>query len=370
MIKRLLYLNGLAVLTVILYHASAWGFIAMFFWTDRYEPVSVPNFDQLGSLSYYTLRVIEQLIIYGIPTFLFVSGYFIAISTGRSQKTIGWAVVLNRIKNLIIPFFLWSLLIIVSKVVLDNESFTPLTFARTILLGQTTDAYYFVPVLVQLYLLAPFLVPLARNRWKLLLFLTGMFQAFVMFLKYFLILDIDPGLLEPFMFLTRSWFFPAFIFWFSLGIVLGFHLPKFQPKLRSLRWGFLIGLGIVFVIGVIEWELLLRNSGQDWIGPRETIIDNVYAGLFLLMFLGFDRARLPLTELISKLGVKSYGIYLVHSPVLEYTARAIAVLVPGILAYQIIFQPILYIAALGVPLTLMWIVNRLPLRRYYQYLFG
>jgi hypothetical protein len=47
MIKRMLYLNGLAVLTVILYHSSAWGFIGMFFWTDRYRPVSVPNFDQL-----------------------------------------------------------------------------------------------------------------------------------------------------------------------------------------------------------------------------------------------------------------------------------------------------------------------------------
>jgi peptidoglycan/LPS O-acetylase OafA/YrhL len=86
MIKRLLYLNGLAIITVILYHASAWGFISMFYRADRYRPVSVPNFDMLGDLAYYGLRTIEQLIIYGIPTFMFVSGFFIAISPVDPKK--------------------------------------------------------------------------------------------------------------------------------------------------------------------------------------------------------------------------------------------------------------------------------------------
>jgi hypothetical protein len=97
---------------VILYHASAWGFIAMFFWTDRYRPVTVPNFDMLGGATYFSLRAIEQLIIYGIPTFMFVSGFFIAISTGRSQKAVPWRLVYERIKNLAIPFVLWSLIIL------------------------------------------------------------------------------------------------------------------------------------------------------------------------------------------------------------------------------------------------------------------
>ena len=76
MVRRLPLLNGLAALASVLYHSTSWGFVAMFWWTHRYLAVSVPNFDQLGSLSYYGLRVIEQLIAFAIAAFLFISGFF------------------------------------------------------------------------------------------------------------------------------------------------------------------------------------------------------------------------------------------------------------------------------------------------------
>jgi hypothetical protein len=75
MIKRLLYMNGLATIAVILFHASGWGFIAMFFWADQYRTVASPNFDLIGSLPYFALRVIEQIVSFGVPAFLFVSGF-------------------------------------------------------------------------------------------------------------------------------------------------------------------------------------------------------------------------------------------------------------------------------------------------------
>ncbi len=341
----------------------------MFFWADRYRPVVVPNFDMLGSLPYYALRVIEQLIIYGIPSFIFVSGFFIAISTNRSQKTVGWPIVINRVKNLVIPFLLWSVLILALRF-FQGERMPVLAWLRSIVLGQATTAYYFVPVLVQLYLLAPFLVPMARGRWKLLLALTGMLQLVVVLLRYYQILGIDPGALSPLMFLTRSWFFPGYIFWFGLGIVIGLHLETLKGTLFRLRWVFLSGLAVFFIAGLIEWELLLAASGQSWIGPRETLIDNLYALCFLLSFIAFDYVRLPFQKQMNTLGTKSYGIYLAHSPVLEFTARAVYHLVPVVLAYQILFQPILYAAGLGIPLLMMAFVNRTPLRRYYNIIFG
>jgi hypothetical protein len=69
MIRRLLYLNGLAVLGVILFHASGMGFVAMFAWTHRYLPVTAPNYDQMGSAAYYGLRVIEAIVTFSIPAF-------------------------------------------------------------------------------------------------------------------------------------------------------------------------------------------------------------------------------------------------------------------------------------------------------------
>ena len=44
--KRLLMLSGLAITAVAVNHAANWGFIALFWWTDRYRAVAVPNYDQ------------------------------------------------------------------------------------------------------------------------------------------------------------------------------------------------------------------------------------------------------------------------------------------------------------------------------------
>jgi peptidoglycan/LPS O-acetylase OafA/YrhL len=369
MIKRLLYLNGLAVMTVILYHASAWGFISMFFWTDRYREVSVPNFDQLGGLTYYGLRAIEQIVIYGIPTFLFVSGFFVAISTGRTQETISWKIVLNRAKNLFIPFLIWSLVILSLKII-QGERYDILEMVSMVLQGRVTDAYYFVPVLIQMYLLAPFLVPLARRNWKLLLFFSALLQGLVVFMRYQILLGIEPGLLAPIGFISRSWLFPGFIFWFSLGLVVGLNVEVLKPVLYRVRWWLLSGVILFFVLGMVEWELILQASGKDWIGPRETFVDQVYALFFIFTFLAFPDFTPPLPNQVESLGKRSYGIYLVHSPVLEYTARGVYHLAPVLLGYQIVLQPLLYLTGLGLPLLLMAIINRSALRKNYHLLFG
>lgn len=360
---------GLAVLCVVLYHASGWGFVSMFWWTDRYLPVSVPNFDQMGSLSYYALRLVEQLIIFAIPAFLFVSGFFLAFATGRNRSTIGWEVILARVKNLLIPYLIWSCLLLCLDVLL-GRNLTPGEFVVILLKGQATDAYYFIPVLIQLYLLAPFLIPFARTRWKLTLLLTGLFHLIVLGLRYASIVGPDVPALQPFLVLTRSWLFTGFLFWFTFGIVFGFHSSEIKAVFVRLRWAALAGVVIVFLAGVLEWEALLRASGQAWIAPEETLIDHLYAGLVLVAFLGFEQVTLPALKAISQIGTKSFGVYLAHSLALTYTAKLIYHFVPALLGVQWVLQPVLYAAGLGFPLLLMEIVARSPARRYYSLLFG
>jgi hypothetical protein len=150
---------GVSILCVVLYHASGWGFIALFWWTDRYMPVSVPNFDQLGSASYYALRSVEQLYL-GDSILLFVSGFFLAFATGRTRKTVGKDVIFTRVKNLLIPYLIWSCVLLGLEVIL-GRNLTVGEFVRILLTGQATEAYYFIPVLIQLYLIS-FLPSLAR----------------------------------------------------------------------------------------------------------------------------------------------------------------------------------------------------------------
>jgi fucose 4-O-acetylase-like acetyltransferase len=360
---------GLAVICVVLNHASGWGFVSMFWWTDRYMPVSVPNFDQLGSLSYYALRAVEQFIIFAIPSFLFVSGFFLAFATGRNRITVGKDVIFTRVKNLLIPYLIWSCVLLGLEVIL-GRNLTLGEFIRILLTGQATEAYYFIPVLIQLYLISFLLIPLARNYWKPVLLLTGFFQLFILLVRYMMILDLDVPALEPFYFLTNSWLFTSFLFWFALGVVFGFHNSVIKPWLIQLRWFILAALIAMFFLGIFEWEALLQSSGKVWIAPQETLIDQIYAGLFLIAFLGFEQATLPGMKAISQIGTKSFGVYLVHSLALIYVSKLIYHFIPGLLGVQWLFQPILFAAGLGLPLLLMEITARSPVRRYYSILFG
>ncbi|MCI0520597.1 MAG: acyltransferase [Chloroflexi bacterium] len=369
MVKRLLYLNGLAILGAVLYHATAQGFVAMFWWSDRYRAVSAPNFDQMGSAAYYGLRLIEQGIIFAIPAFVFVSGFFIAAATGRSQRTVSWQVIWARLRKLLIPFLIWSLLI----VALDYLQGKRLPVDRllvALVTGQVEGPYYFVPMLAQLLLMAPFLVPAARARGKTTLAAAALAQVVFLLMRYLLILGIDIPALRPLALLTRSFLFTSQVFWFVFGLTAGLHLGEFKAFIRRWRIFLLILACAAFVAGFVEWELLLRRSGEVWLSPTETLIDQVFAFGAILSYLAYEHTALPLEGWLSALGVRSYGIYLIHSPALEYTARIVYHVAPGLLGVQILFMPLLVAAGLAAPLALMALVNRSPARRRYEALFG
>jgi hypothetical protein len=369
MIRRLLLLNGLATLAVVINHAIGWGFTTMFWWTDRYRAVSVPNFDDLGSPTYYTLRTVEQLVIAAIPTFLFVSGFFVAMATGRNNPTLGWRVVGTRIVNLVIPYLLWSILIFVVDFVLLDVQQTPSYYLVLLLFGGAISGFYYVPLLCQLYLLSPFLVPLAKGRWQLLLIAALLIQGFVQLSHYQGVLGFA---LWPFDSIARvpSWAFPGYLFWFSFGIVAGFHLTSFKSWLANIKWGLPPLALLCVLVGIWEWEFILNRSGEEWLTPIRLLSDELASGAIILTFLAFSEVTLPFSNRLGELGQKSYGIYLVHSLVLLWTAKLIYRFEPWLLAYQVLYQPILLVVGVGVPLSLMWLVSRSPARRYYQYIFG
>lgn len=369
MIRRLLLLNGLAAIGAVANHATGWGFTALFWWTDRYLPVTVPNFDQLGSSSYYFVRAIEQFIMFAVPAFLFVSGFFIAFAAGR-KSNVEWSVIVARARTLVIPYLLWSTLIILFNVA-QGARYTPQAFVSTLLFGRAADPYYYVPLLLQFYLLSPLvIVPLAKKNWRLLLATAVIIQLIAMGATYAGYLGVETPLTQSISRATPNWFFPQHALWFSIGVIVGFNLAPFKAWLQRIKWGLAAGVFFFYILAFIEFEWLLRRSGQEWLPPGFTIIDVFYALSFIFAFMAFEKVKLPRQTQLSDVGAKSYGIYLVHAPVLEVVSRLSYHFVPGLLGVQLLFQPILIIAGLMIPLLLMNIQNRTPARRYYQYVFG
>jgi peptidoglycan/LPS O-acetylase OafA/YrhL len=368
MARRLLLLNGVAILCVILFHATGFGFTAMFAWAHRYRHVASPNYDAMGSAAYYGLRVIEQLVVFSIPAFLFVSGFFVAVLTGRTRSTPDSKAIGARVRHLLVPYAFWSA-VVLAAFALQGKVFSESQYLRLFLTGASNPSYYYVPLLIQLYVLAPVIVLLARWNWKALLAATAALQVVVYLLQYLLILSPELPVARAIATMLPKWLFVVHLFWFTFGVVAGFQLPAMRPIIDRHRWLWLGAAATLLVVGVVEWELLLHWSGRPWIENRATFIDGLYAACMILSFIAFADVRVPLSEALQTLGAQSYGIYLVHGLAMEFLARGLYHVAPLVLGRQLLLQPLLIGLGLATPLALMAVARRSS-RGFYSYLFG
>jgi hypothetical protein len=339
MIRKLYILSGLSILGTILNHTAGWGLIAMFLWTHRYRPVTVPNFDQMGSLPYYLIRLVQQLILYSIPSFLFISGIFIAFATVKTDKTIRGKIVFSRLLLLWVPYLTWSLVSIVGKLLFEDNTYRIVDFFILVVTGGIEGPYYFIPLLTQMYLLSPLLIIAIKARLKWVLFLSAIIQLYAQLLVY-----PQLGVKLPFVpndFYIQNWWFPMHIFWFTMGISVGMNIQQFKHWVNRYRWIFLALTVIFFVIGFIEWEFIANKSG--WVIFRETVPKSLYALFFILTFLSFKVIPDSLSDRIGELAPNAFGIYLAHVPAQGYVARAIYHITPWMLQNQALFLPVIFV---------------------------
>ncbi len=336
---------------------------SMFSWYARYPASTSPEI-LATSPAFYFIRAIEQVVVFSIPAFIFVSGYFAAFLAGRQANKISYRQTISRIRGLIIPYLVWSVLFMALGV-LEGKNFSLDRIATNLLLGTTTPAYYYVPLIIQLYLIAPVLIALARRNWKVLIFLTALTQLLVHLPASLSLWGIQNEWINALPQIPK-WLFVSRLFWFSAGIVTGLHLTKIRPILQKMNP--LFGYSAIFfvVAGFIEWEVF-----KGPIQTRETIIDWFYEISVLLYFLSLlESKKLPLTKTSNFLGSKSYGIYLAHVPIMEVMARGIYLIAPWVLPNQLLFFILIFITGLGLPLVGMQLFSLPKLKPIYGFLFG
>lgn len=359
MTRRLFLLNGIAILLVVLNHAVGWGFTAMFWWTDRFRDVSVPNFDAMSTPTYYILLIIKQLTPFCLPVFVVVSGYFLAFA---SRSGLSWKIVRARLKNILIPYLIWSV-VVMALDAFFGDRFSVSQIVIKLLTGSASPIYYYVPLICQLFVLSPFLIPLLRSaHWKKVLAAAGLLQFLTMIKNYLCIF----GILS----INIDWFFGNLVFYFVLGIALNFHLEEIKAWIHRRRRLWPAALVVFAVLAVIETEVYSRNGLADWRGGVGTLAALLYILSFLMVFIEFDHIEFRYAALLGKIGQKAYGIYLLHPIVLLLTAKVIYHVLPMVLGWQWLFQPLLFSIGIAAPLIAMKIVAQTPLRRGYHYLFG
>lgn len=379
MVRRLFLLNGLAILAVVCNHAVPQAFIAMFWWTDRYQLVdAIPNYDQFGTLTYYVLIAIAKLTFFSVPSFLFVSGFFIAYTARGQQSNLGWKVIKTRLVNLLVPYLIWSLvifLIIWLESCLDICTVEPLgTYLVKLLTGGASRVYWYVVLICQFYLLSPWLVSLAKTHLRLLLLLAALAHLAGLIAVYLGLFVEVPRIAYV---IFAEILFPRDLIYFVFGIVTGFHLPALKQWLARVKWGLVAMVIISAILTLIEAEVFYRikGGGNDYtnhiLGGYLTVPMTMYILSFILCFLAFEETPLPFSKLLNQLGSRSYGLFLLHPIVMEIVPRLIYHLAPWLLGYEILYQPVLIITGVGIPFIFMlFLANRPQTRVAYRYLFG
>lgn len=198
---------------------------------------------------------IDQVMRFCVPLFIALSGFGLASKYGSSS--ISWGEFLKRrVSKLIPPYLLWSFffMVVLTAVPQWHQPFQltgvldVLNVVGYALLYGTADyQLYFIPLIVQLYLLFPLLSWLFnRGKW----FVSAVAFGFQVWLYWYIQSYLSPYI-KPGFFGSDGpqyfWFF-TWIWYFVLGIILA--QPNFQktitslskPAIRIMYWATLGGL--------------------------------------------------------------------------------------------------------------------------------
>lgn len=297
------YLKGVAILAVILIHVRN-----MY---ERYLPQNDFSF----------LYITNNVLRFAIPFFLICSGILLNPNSIKQEGT--WAFYSKKIFRIFIPYILLTLGVALYFNRLD-------IFQGLLITGSASPPYYFMPVLLQCYILYPLLVRYKNNRTKLLVF-------------SFLISVAS-------LFTPLTWNFASvptvfpYLFFFVYGFAKRDDFLHYQKNPKELA-GWLC-ISAFYLLVVIIKPALFYNS-------------QFFYGVALFNILFHFRKSLTKSKIINKtmvyLGQNSLWIYLLHFFILEALVRRLREITGN---YYLDFF-IFFILALVATIPSAWVAKKI-----------
>jgi peptidoglycan/LPS O-acetylase OafA/YrhL len=154
------------------------------------------------------------------------------------------------------------------------------------------------------------------------------------------------------------------------GIVAGFNIRPLGKWLARNKRLLIAAVIVLAPLAALETEVMFRLTDRDWRGGVFTLTGSLYAVAFVLVFLSNVDIPGKVGKSLQDVGKASFGIYLMHSIVLEFVARASQKYIPWLLRYSVLFQVVMVAATVGGLWLFLTLVSRSPVRKYYRYVFG
>lgn len=341
-------LRGFAIFLVVINHSIVLSLQAI----TQYGLPRTPTWET------YLLLAIKEIGVIAVPIFLFLAGAFMMYALKGKTIREGYRLILPALKNVVIPYLIWSIIFYLFVFFLNSESYSLLGYLKNIFVGYP---FNFVPILVFYIALAPLWAWVVKKYPVVILFLILIYQLVLVNLRLQGVLGFPfPGwmsLLSPPVIGLSLALWGVF---YPLGLI---YIQFSESYKRLLKPAVLI-IAIVsfaaYCLAAINEIGIANFSLAEWIFPIITIV--------LLPFV--ERKKIPFLLFFENLGKRSYGIYLMNLTIIMLLVQLSAKYLPVVFKVETIFVVIVATITIFITTLIMgWVEKKLS-RKIYYFLFG
>ncbi len=257
--------------------------------------------------------------IYGVPLFVMISGsLLLAKERTDSMKYFYF----RKAGKLFFLYFFWLLFYNTCNFIRDGKVWSLEGVKQDIvlesLLGRGIYHLWFLPMMISLYLITPFIKPFMEDKIKCIVF-CGF---------YFVIAILLPTMLKfefPYKTIVGSLYerFPKVMFIGYIGYYIWGHvLHEFLPKLSGKLLAGVVALGLIaFVTEVYVCNLYSEKTGELSIILNDTMAVNAFTACSAIYILG-KHCKVKESRMLHSLSGLTFGVYLLHPFVLDLLNQA------------------------------------------------
>jgi probable poly-beta-1,6-N-acetyl-D-glucosamine export protein len=314
--------------------------------------VSATYYNEAGQVFNWFTYFFNQIGRFGTPTFAVISGFLLFNQVNKRGFNFKQFVT-SRTTKIIMPFVIWSIFYqFITIYVLGGKLPTdPKIFLYNFTLGQSFYHLYFMAIVVQFYLLFPFL-QLIRNSyvWWIALALSGLSSYY-----FFNTQDIPyvTGIIERIM-IDKVFLF-HWIFYFIFGGFLAYYWKPIASWTKKNAIVLAITVVAVYSGAVYEYSSIGSISSR-----RVTNLLNIPLLSFATIGLYHYVSQLNfIKKPLQTIGKFSMGIYLLHPFVLIMFLEILPAEV-----WQTRMMPIMFFAVLFASLVIVKLIQQVPNHQY------
>lgn len=255
--------------------------------------------------------VLRQIINFAVATFVFMAGYFVNIIKITDEKFNYKNWLICRGGRLCIPYIIWSTLysgMTLFKQIHKGLEINGIGFVYRFIVGKSAAPFYYIVVLIQLTIITPWLVRVAKRNTALSKALYLVTPAYLIYIyTWNLITGTPPRLYEtPFM----AWF--------------GFYYMGIRVRCgQKLECNGIVVIGAILVS--CAEALVLRKLGMNlsFYTSQITVGSFLYSIAVVGWFLKKSEITYWKSKFLSRIGDCSYGIFYIHMMVLMVVSKFI-----------------------------------------------